>query len=149
EGVIGMEYGPAPIGFEHNCLVSATQGVPETLGSLALTEDGEVTPVWDRNNDASAGRAARHTLPTIIDATEGEVATLPGLDDPSITFHPLGGMAMGRATDTYGRVMGYSHLYVVDSALIPGSTPASNPFWTISAVAERCMDTIIAEDLAP
>ncbi|MCB9596095.1 MAG: GMC family oxidoreductase [Sandaracinaceae bacterium] len=149
EGVIGMEYGPAPIGFEHHCLVSATQGVPDTLGSLELTEAGEVKPVWDRNNDAAAGRAARHTLQTIIDATEGNFATLPGLDDPSITFHPLGGVTMGRATDTYGRVMGYSHLYVVDSALIPGSTPASNPFWTISAVAERCMDTIIAEDLAP
>lgn len=149
EGIIGMEYGPAPIGFENHSLVSATQGVPDRLGSLELDADGEVTPIWDRENDASAGRAARHTLQTIIDATEGAFSTLPGLDDPSITFHPLGGVTMGRATDTHGRVMGYEHLYVVDSALIPGSTPASNPFWTIAAIAERCMDTIIAEDLSP
>jgi len=148
EGPIGMEYGPAPIGFEHNCLISATQGVPETLGSLELDADGEIQPIWDRENDASAGRAARHTMQRMVDIS-GEHVSLPGLDDPSITFHPLGGVTMGRATDTFGRVMGQPHLYVVDSSLIPGSTPAGNPFWTICAIAERCMDTIIAEDLSP
>jgi len=148
-GAIGMEYGPAPIGFEHHCLVSATQGVPERLGSLELDEQGEIRPIWDRSNDASAGEAARHTLQTIIDETgEGALVTLPGLDDPSITFHPLGGATLGTACDLYGRVEGHPHLYVVDSSLIPGSTPASNPFWTISAIAERCMDTIIEEDFS-
>ena len=83
-----------------------------------------------------------------MDAAGGALTSLPGVDDPSITFHPLGGMTMGRATDTYGRVEGYAHLYVVDSALIPGSTPAGNPFWTVSAIAERAMDTIVREDLA-
>ena len=149
EGPIGMEYGPAPIGSEHHCLISATQGVPDRLGSLELDAAGEVQPIWDRNNDASAGRAARHTVQTIIDAAGGDHVTFPTLDDPSITFHPLGGVTMGRATDTYGRVLGQPHLYVVDSALIPGSTPAGNPFWTICAIAERCMDKIVAEDLSP
>ncbi|MBN4049507.1 GMC family oxidoreductase [bacterium AH-315-N03] len=149
EGPIGMEYGPAPLGFEHNCLISATQGIPDTLGSLELDDAGEVQPIWDRANDASAGRAAERTLQMMIDAGGGAQVALPGLDDPSITFHPLGGVAMGRATDTFGRVMGMPHLYVVDGSLIPGSTPAGNPFWTICAIAERCMDTIIAEDLSP
>ncbi len=150
DGPIGMEFGPAPIGFEHNCLVSATQGVPDRLGELALDEDGEITPVWDRAYDASAGAAARNTLQRVADATEGQVMNLPGLaEDPSITFHPLGGATLGTACDLHGRVQGYEHLYVVDSALIPGSTPGGNPFWTISAIAERCMDTIVAEDLNP
>lgn len=149
EGPIGMEFGPAPIGFEHGCLICATQGVPEELGELVLDEAGEVVPMWDRAFDASAGRAARRTVQTIIDASGGEFVTLPGLDDPSITFHPLGGATMGRACDTYGRVLGHPHLYVVDGALVPGSTPAGNPFWTISALAERCMDTIVSEDLSP
>lgn len=155
EGPIGMEFGPAPIGFEHNCLVSATQGVPERLGRLQLdvqtVGDEEIigiVPEWDRSWDASAGRAARHTMQRFVDAAGGALTSLPGVDDPSITFHPLGGMTMGRATDTYGRVDGYAHLYVVDSALIPGSTPAGNPFWTVSAIAERAMDTIVREDLA-
>jgi len=150
DGPIGMEFGPAPIGFECNCLVSATQGVPDQLGELALDEDGEVTPVWDRAYDAQAGIAARNTLQRVVDASEGVVGDLPGLSsDPSITFHPLGGATLGAATDLYGRVQGYEHLYVVDGALIPGSTPGGNPFWTISAVAERCLDRIIEEDLNP
>ena len=147
EGGIGMEFGPAPIGFEHHCLVSATQGIPDRLGRLVLDADGEVTPEWERSYDESAGRAAAYTMQQIIDAAGGDVVTLPGINDPSITFHPLGGMTMGRACDTFGRVIGQPHLYVVDGSLIPGSTPAGNPFWTIASVAERCLDTIVREDL--
>lgn len=148
EGPIGMEFGPAPLGTELNTLISATQGVPERLGKLVLDEDGEVTAEWDRSYDASAGRAAEHTMQRMIDAAGGERTTVLGmLDDPSVTFHPLGGATLGGACDAYGRVLGQPNLYVVDSALIPGSTPAGNPFWTIAAIAERCLDTIVREDL--
>jgi cholesterol oxidase len=37
-------------------------------------------------------------------------------------------------------------LYVVDAALIPGCIPGANPAWTITALAERGMDRILAED---
>ena len=147
EGPIGMEFGPAPIPLPLNMLVSATQGVPERLGELQLDLDDEIRPVWDRAFDASAGRAANHTMQRMLDAAGGVQIPLPGLDDPSITFHPLGGATMGKACDTFGRVHGYANLYVVDGALIPGSTPGGNPFWTISAIAERCLDAIVAEDL--
>lgn len=59
------------------------------------------------------------------------------------TAHPLGGAVLGRATDNYGRVAGYSGLYVVDGAAIPGSTGAANPSLTITALAERNMEAII------
>ncbi|MQA09214.1 MAG: GMC family oxidoreductase [Pseudonocardiaceae bacterium] len=62
------------------------------------------------------------------------------------TYHPLGGLVLGKATDNYGRVAGYPNLYVVDGSLIPGSTGV-NPFVTITALAERNMERIIAEDL--
>lgn len=146
-GGIGMEFGAAPVGLE-GYLINATQGVPDRLGRLVLGEDDEVEAEWERSFDASAEMAADHALQRIIDASGGERGSLPGLDE-SITFHPLGGATMGRVTDTYGRVLGHPGLYVVDSALIPGSTPAGNPFWTIAALAERCMDTIVAEDLNP
>jgi cholesterol oxidase len=64
-----------------------------------------------------------------------------------MTAHPLGGAVMGQACDLYGRVAGYQRLYVVDGALIPGSTACCNPSFTIAALAERCMDTIVAEDI--
>ena len=61
--------------------------------------------------------------------------------------HPLGGAVLGQACDLYGRVKGYQGLYVVDGALLPGSTGAANPALTIAAMAERCMDQIISCDI--
>ncbi|ANZ43348.1 cholesterol oxidase [Lentzea guizhouensis] len=63
-----------------------------------------------------------------------------------LTYHPLGGAVLNRATDSYGRLHGYPGLYVVDGALIPGTTVV-NPFVTITALAERNIEKIIATDL--
>ncbi|WP_344866913.1 GMC oxidoreductase [Amycolatopsis ultiminotia] len=61
------------------------------------------------------------------------------------TYHPLGGLVLGEATDGYGRVKGYRNLYVTDGSLIPGSTGV-NPFVTITALAERNIERVLAED---
>ncbi|MFW3461903.1 GMC oxidoreductase [Streptomyces sp. 058-1L] len=63
------------------------------------------------------------------------------------TWHPLGGAPMGTVCDLEGRVQGQRGLYVLDGALIPGTTGACNPSMTIAAVAERAMDAIIAHDI--
>ncbi|QEU96612.1 GMC oxidoreductase [Streptomyces kanamyceticus] len=63
-----------------------------------------------------------------------------------LTYHPLGGAVLDKATDNYGRLHGYSGLYVIDGALIPGNTSV-NPFVTITALAERNIEKIIATDL--
>ena len=62
-----------------------------------------------------------------------------------LTAHPLGGAVLGKACDKYGRVEGYRNLYVVDGALIPGSSGCTNPSFTIAALAERCMEKIVPE----
>ncbi|MEU1517697.1 GMC oxidoreductase [Streptomyces sp. NPDC005811] len=64
------------------------------------------------------------------------------------TYHPLGGCVLGRSTDNYGRVKGYSKLYVTDGSLVPGNIGV-NPFVTITALAERTMARVLAEDTAP
>lgn len=64
----------------------------------------------------------------------------------NFTYHPLGGCALGKATDLYGRVKGYKNLYVNDGALIPGGIGA-NPFVTITAMAERNIEHIINNDI--
>ncbi|WP_308259266.1 GMC oxidoreductase [Pseudonocardia sp. H11422] len=66
--------------------------------------------------------------------------------DP-VTWHPLGGATLGTACDLFGRVHGHRGLYVTDGALIPGSTGACNPSWTIAAMAERCLDDVVARDV--
>lgn len=63
-----------------------------------------------------------------------------------LTYHPLGGAVLNKATDNHGRLHGHPGLYVMDSALIPGNTTV-NPFVTITALAERNIERIIAEDL--
>ncbi|MET7645241.1 GMC oxidoreductase [Streptomyces sp. NPDC005426] len=63
-----------------------------------------------------------------------------------LTYHPLGGAVLGKATDDYGRLHGYTGLYVIDGSLIPGNTSV-NPFVTITALAERNIEKIIATDL--
>lgn len=63
-----------------------------------------------------------------------------------LTYHPLGGAVLNKATDNHGRLTAYPGLYVIDGALIPGNT-AVNPFVTITALAERNIEKIIATDL--
>jgi cholesterol oxidase len=63
-----------------------------------------------------------------------------------LTYHPLGGAVLGKATDNYGRLNGYPGLYAIDGSLIPGNTSV-NPFVTITALAERNIEKIIATDL--
>lgn len=63
-----------------------------------------------------------------------------------LTYHPLGGAILNQATDNYGRLTAYPGLYVIDGSLIPGNTSV-NPFVTITALAERNIDRIIATDL--
>ena len=63
------------------------------------------------------------------------------------TWHGLGGAVMGEACDLEGRVHGKRGLYVLDGALIPGSTAACNPSLTIAAIAERAMQRIARRDV--
>ncbi|GAA3928447.1 GMC oxidoreductase [Actinomadura viridis] len=63
-----------------------------------------------------------------------------------LTYHPLGGAVLNKATDNHGRLHGHPGLYVIDGALIPGNTSV-NPFVSITALAERNIEKIIATDL--
>ncbi|MEH2051419.1 GMC oxidoreductase [Nostoc sp.] len=97
------------------------------------------------NSINNFGRRPRHKI------KEGMVPTSPIAtsqnNDAAITGHPLGGVPIGKACDPFGRVYGYNRLYVVDGSLIPGSAACTNPSFTIAALAERCLDKIIAQDI--
>ncbi|MGU3435888.1 GMC oxidoreductase [Actinomycetes bacterium M1A6_2h] len=130
------------------------------IGSLGMVLDptrGRF--VYDRGTDAvrldwpDAGNryveeALRAVHNTIAEASGIATGFAPlGVEDVNATFtaHPLGGVVLGKATDGYGRVDGYDGLYVVDGSLVPGSTGIVNPSLTISALAERNIETVLSE----
>lgn len=87
--------------------------------------------------------AATHLAEKLCRAAGGAITSVTS----RFTGHQIGGANMGLVCDVDGRVKGYQNLYVVDGALMPGSTTCVNPAWTIAAVAERCLERILAEDL--
>ncbi|MEU4619478.1 GMC oxidoreductase [Actinoplanes sp. NPDC023801] len=120
----------------------------------AATGAGKVH--WPYAEMATSGDKAGRDLATRLWwATEGSKGSLltglPSYDRNTgmglgsrNTYHPLGGLVMGRATDFAGKVAGYQNLYCVDGALLPGSACLANPALTITANAERCLDVFLA-----
>jgi len=93
--------------------------------------------------DPVAQKASDSLARTIARVAGGEVSPVSF----NITGHQIGGAAMGRVCDDSGRALGHPGLYVVDGALMPGSTTPTNPAFTIAAIAERSLDRIIATDI--
>jgi len=111
-------------------------------------ESDSVTLDWAANGNDDAVAALRDVNNRIADANNVDTGVLGIQDDvnASFTAHPLGGAVLGKATDNFGRVKGYEGLYVMDGAMINGNTGAVNPSLTISALAERNIENIIAND---
>jgi cholesterol oxidase len=147
-GPVSIESGPAPFPVECRCLIAIGHGLATPAGTMAWNAEREdVDLVWDEAFNAPAKDAARLTCQRLDAVGTGYTNDFNDFVTAAPhTYHPLGGAAMGRACDTYGRVAGYPHLYVLDGALIPGVSPTVNPALTVGAVAERCMDAILAED---
>ena len=123
----------------------ASLGIPPAIGSFqydaATDEVGLDWPAADPRLGSFLA-AAQETL-TVLDRSNGSL-TLSF--NPAVSAHPLGGVVLGKACDFAGRVKGCPGLYVVDGALIEGSTGLANPSFTIAALAERCMDHILKGD---
>ncbi len=130
---------PGPSGI----MLVLGMGLPDGFGQWKYRPASGTTHLrWDAANDATARRQ--------FDATVRKIAAhLPAskMIDPigPHTAHPLGGVVLGRATDSCGRVHGYRGLYCLDGALMPGSTAAINPALTIAAIVERCLDHIVGD----
>jgi cholesterol oxidase len=99
---------------------------------------------WEREADAVLHRRIWERMTAIA----GPHGVLVDTHTPApMTWHPLGGACMESVCDLEGRVHDNPGLYVLDGALMPGTTAACNPSMTIAAVAERALDHLIAEDV--
>lgn len=116
--------------------------IPRKLGQFTKHQ-GRYRVEWSEGNAAHGDNKIRKRLQDIASAAGGRIkkAWLG-----NATYHPLGGVVLSNATDQYGRLDPYHGLYVVDSSLIPGHTACCNPAWTVAALAEYCMENILARD---
>jgi cholesterol oxidase len=123
----------------------ASLGLPPAIGSLAYESGSDTVGLTWPASDPRLGNylaAAQRTLAKLEQATGSLTVSF----NPAVSAHPLGGAVLGKACDFDGRVERHPGLYVVDGALIEGTTGLANPSFTIAALAERCMDRIIDRD---
>lgn len=145
------EQAPFPIGIELKALL--------TLSIVDNPERGywEYNPTkkkaelkWEKSQHQTAVDATKNFVERLINTSGGSIdSTLVpnrGYSD-NFTYHPLGGAVRGLASDAYGRLHGHKNLYTIDGAMMPGFSCCANPALTIAAIAERCMETIIKEDI--
>lgn len=99
---------------------------------------------WPREADAALHRRIWERMTAI--AGPGSVLTDTHTPVP-MTWHSLGGACMETVCDLHGRVHDQPGLYVLDGALMPGTTAACNPSMTIAAIAEHALDDIVSHDV--
>ncbi|AZA82315.1 GMC family oxidoreductase [Chryseobacterium lactis] len=102
---------------------------------------------WDKSNTAAMRENAKYFIRKMNQANGGTRSHLLfnngfGAD---ICYHPLGGCVLGEATNEYGKLNGHDNLYVLDGSLIPG-TIGVNPFVTITAITEYCIENLIKQN---
>ncbi|WP_408898861.1 GMC oxidoreductase [Nocardioides sp. R1-1] len=145
------EVAPLPTGIEtyaslYLSITNTTRRAEFTWNAAAQRVDLSWQTSWKQDSITMAK--------TIFDKINSKEGTIYRTDlfggykiwQDGLTYHPLGGAVLNKATDNYGRLHGYAGLYVIDGALIPGNTTV-NPFVTITALAERNIDDILAHDV--
>lgn len=142
------EISPFPMGMEvYTALYLLINKVPTKGYFFWNNSSKSVELKWDKSNWEHAYHNAKYFIDRMIKANGGTRTHLffnNGFG-PDICYHPLGGCVLGQSTDNYGRIKGYKNLYAIDGSLVPGAIGV-NPFLTITAIAEYCIEDIIAKD---
>jgi cholesterol oxidase len=120
-------------------------GVSPTRGRFTYNSlTGQADLHWPAGGDAALAQRIKQRISGIA----GPESLLINTNDlVNSTWHSLGGASIDQVCDLDGRVLGKKGLYVLDGALMPGTTCACNPSMTIAAVAERALDQIVANDV--
>jgi cholesterol oxidase len=140
---------PVPTGFENNTSFDIVMTESPEAGHFTYdAETDAVSLVWKDGQNSPALQSALDVIDKVNAANGTDYRTDLFNGRPfgdRATYHPVGGCPLGKATDDYGRVVGYPGLYVVDGSLIPVGIGA-NPSLTITALAERNVKRVLAQD---
>lgn len=147
KGPVTVLHAPLPIGVELRAMMTVAMSIPDTFGTWQYDDRrGEAVLHYPNSLKGPNAREAQRRLDQVARAA-GSVATIDLTAGLPNSFHALGGATIGDVCDSHGRVQGQRGLYVVDGALIPGSTACANPSLTITALAERNAATIVSRDV--
>jgi cholesterol oxidase len=134
-----------PLLVNLNSTVLVGYGVSTTRGQFTYNSATDAVDLhWPASGDATLDTRINQRVTAIA----GSGATLTNTNGIlNSTWHSLGGACMNSVCDLNGRVLGQKGLYVLDGALMPGTTAACNPSMTIAAIAEYAMDQIVKNDI--
>lgn len=151
ENSVFAEVAPFPTGLEMrtNMYLAITNN-PNLANYTWDVEKGDIGLNWTKEMNAPSVNAAKAFFDKVAAANSGTRYRNDLFQNGQqfvdyFTYHPLGGMILGEATDLNGEVRGVPGLFVMDGSLIPGKIGV-NPFVTITAIAERNMDKLIASN---
>lgn len=142
------EIAPFPTGLELNTSIFLAITGNDRLASLEWDAQRGLVNTWTAQHSAPSVAAVKTMFDTILAQVPGSSYRTDVFEEKKqftdyFSYHPLGGMILGEATDMNGEVKGAPGMFVVDGSLIPGRIGV-NPFVTITAIAERTMDKLAA-----
>lgn len=150
---LGLLLNRRPSGFGRTAAghdaVLLVMGRDRSNGRIHLTRRHRLRVDWDTAADLPLYTAANRVCADVVEALGGRAATTwlwRRLRRP-VSVHHLGGCRMAAdptdgVVDLDGQVHHHTGLFVLDGAILPAATGA-NPSHTITAVAERCIETLI------
>ncbi|MGU3373443.1 GMC family oxidoreductase N-terminal domain-containing protein [Chryseobacterium sp. M5A1_1a] len=142
------EIAPLPMGMDVATALYLLINRVDKKGEVAYDKANQMLKLsWDENNTAAMRENAKYFVRKMNKANGGTRSHFLfnngfGAD---ICYHPLGGCVLGEATNEFGKLRDHDHLYVLDGSLIPG-TIGVNPFVTITAIAEYCIENLIKQN---
>lgn len=146
KGPVTVLHAPMPLGVDMHVLMTVAMSIPDTFGTWQYdARRDEAILHYPNSLKGPNAREAHRRLDQVAKAA-GSLATIDLTAGLPNSFHALGGATIGDVCDAHGRVNGQRGLYVVDGALIPGSTACANPSLTIAALAERNIEEIVRRD---
>lgn len=123
-------------------------GIDKSNGVMTLDKDHQLSIHWPFRDSMSLYQAVLEAGKQFSRTVQAAAFTpLPTWDWPirnNVTVHALGGCTLANDSssgvtsaepDSFGRVFGYTNLYVADGAIVPTAVGA-NPTATISALSE-------------
>lgn len=131
----------APPGVGAVAAIGASPSPP--AGSYRYDADsGEVRMTWPVD-DPRVRRMTDAMHATLDKLNAANPGTRTELTISGASGNTVGGVPLGLACDTAGRLHGYRNLYVVDGSLLHGSSAGVPPALTVAAVAARCAARIV------